>query len=188
MQTVATIRHGTWDRTPQQNTDKAQEQEIPLIAQKKIRGENFVTGMAKFGAGKNWHEFLNTMAKFGTILLCQISPFQILPFCHFALRYYHKQQPERFGTLPRGWVVPPSSCCNLAFADEAHSYGREENCSAVGAVARKPICPTPPPSPWPAMQGWGVWGGGALPAVPGGGGGRPQHLRLKMIPTSRGSF
>ena len=31
--------------------------------------------------------------------------------------------------------------------------------------------------------GFGV--GGALPAVPGGGRDRPQHLRLKRIPTSR---
>ena len=76
MQTLATIRHGARDRIPQQNTDKAQEQEIPQIAQK-ICGENFVTGMAKLSAGKIWHEFLNTMAKFGTMLLCQISPFQI---------------------------------------------------------------------------------------------------------------
>ena len=34
MQTVGTIRHGTRDRIPQQNTDKAQEQEIPQIAEK----------------------------------------------------------------------------------------------------------------------------------------------------------
>ena len=78
MQTVATIRHGTRDRIPQQNTDKAQEQENPQIAQKK-----FVTGMAKFGASKIWHEFLNCMAKFGTILLCQISPFQMSPISKF---------------------------------------------------------------------------------------------------------
>ena len=75
MQTVATIRHGTRDRIPQQNTEKAQEQEIPQIAQKRFTGNIFVTGMAKFGAGKIWHAFLNTMGKFGTILLCQISPF-----------------------------------------------------------------------------------------------------------------
>ena len=30
--------------------------------------------MAKFGAGKIWCKILNSMAKFGTILLCQISP------------------------------------------------------------------------------------------------------------------
>ena len=28
---------------------------------------------------KFWHEFLNTMAKFGTLLLCQILPYQISP-------------------------------------------------------------------------------------------------------------
>ena len=39
--------------------------------------------MAKFGAGKIWHTFLNTTAKFGTILLCQISPFQISPIPKF---------------------------------------------------------------------------------------------------------
>ena len=74
MQTVATIAHGTQDRIPQQNTDKAQEQEIPQNCTKKFRGENFVTGMANFGAGTIWHKFKNTTAKCGTILLCQISP------------------------------------------------------------------------------------------------------------------
>ena len=83
MQTVATIGHGTRDRTPQQNTDGAQEQEIPQIALKKFRGETFVTRMAKFGSGKIWHEFLNTMGKFGTILLCQILPFHISPIPKF---------------------------------------------------------------------------------------------------------
>ena len=67
MQTVATIRHGTRDRIPQQNIDKAQEQEIPQNCAKKFCVEIFVTGMAKFAVGKIWHEFLNTMAKFGTI-------------------------------------------------------------------------------------------------------------------------
>ena len=59
--------------------------------------------------------------------------------------------------------------------------GREENCSAAGAVARKPIGPTPPPF----LRDYLVLGVAYLPCQ---GGGQPQHLRLKMIPTSRGSF
>ena len=84
MQTVATIRHGTWDCILHQNTDKAREEEIPQLPQKNFRRENFVNSMAKFGAGKIWHKFSNTMAKFGTILLCQISPLQIPPIPKFS--------------------------------------------------------------------------------------------------------
>ena len=43
---------------------------------------------------------------------------------------------------------------------------------------------SPPPS-LVAVPGAGVRAGGALLAVPGGGGGRPLHTWLKMIPTLR---
>ena len=68
MPTGATIRHGTRDRIPQQNTDKAQEQEFPQIAQKQICRDRHVTGMATFGGGTIGHEFLNAGAVFRTIL------------------------------------------------------------------------------------------------------------------------
>ena len=45
--------------------------------------------------------------------------------------------------------------------------------------------PNPPLPLLGRRAGRGVWAGAALPAVPGGGGGsRPQHTWLKMIPTS----
>ena len=44
--------------------------------------------------------------------------------------------------------------------------------------------PNPPPPLLGRRDGRGVQGGGARPAVPGGGG-STQHLWLKMIPTSR---
>ena len=48
---------------------------------------------------------------------------------------------------------------------------REENCSAGGGgVTRRPIFPTPCPRSLAAVTGGGVQGGGARPAVPGGGG------------------
>ena len=41
-----------------------------------------------------------------------------------------------------------------------------------GGMARKPICPTPPPLPLLGRRaGRGVWAGAALPAVLGGRGG-----------------
>ena len=64
--------------------------------------------------------------------------------------------------------------------------GREENCFAGGGMARKPICPTPPSPSLVAVPGGGF--GLGLPYLPcrgGGGGVRPQHTWLKMIPTSR---
>ena len=58
-----------------------------------------------------------------------------------------------------------------------------------GGMARKPICPTPPSSSLVAVPGRGF--GLALPYLPcpgGGGGVRPQHTWLKIIPTSHCSF
>ena len=54
-----------------------------------------------------------------------------------------------------------------------------------GGMARKPICPTPPSPSLVAVPGGGF--GLGLPYLPcqGGGGVRPQHTWLKMIPTSR---
>ena len=71
--------------------------------------------------------------------------------------------------------------CKLQFAQTwtRQQTGREEG------MARRPICPTPPPS-LGAVPGGGF--GLALPYLPcpgGGGGVRPQHTWLKMIPTSR---
>ena len=45
--------------------------------------------------------------------------------------------------------------------------------------------PNPPLPLLGRRAGRGVWAGAALPAVPGGGGVRPQQVWLKMIPTSR---
>ena len=52
-------------------------------------------------------------------------------------------------------------------------------------MARKPICPTPPSPSLVAVPGGGF--GLGLPFLPcrGGGGVRPQHTWLKMIPTLR---
>ena len=64
---------------------------------------------------------------------------------------------------------------------------REENCFAGGGgMARKPICPTPP-LPLLGRRAGGVGVGLGLPYLPcqGGGGVRPQHTWLKMIPMSR---
>ena len=44
-----------------------------------------------------------------------------------------------------------------------------------GGVARKPIFPNPLPASLAAVTGGGVQGGGARPAVPGGGG-STQHM------------
>ena len=76
MQNVATMRHGTRDTghgTAYHNRmlTRPKSKKFPKL-HKKNRGESFVTSMAKFGAVKVWHVFLNTMANFGTILLCQI--------------------------------------------------------------------------------------------------------------------
>ena len=35
--------------------------------------------MAKLGVDEIWHKFLNSVAKYGPLLLCQILRFQILP-------------------------------------------------------------------------------------------------------------
>ena len=59
--------------------DHAEKRNMQPNCAKKNRGEILVTRMAKFGGGKIWYKFFNSMAKFGTILLCQISPFQISP-------------------------------------------------------------------------------------------------------------
>ena len=62
--------------------------------------------------------------------------------------------------------------------------GREENLRGGGGDGTEAHLPIPPPL-LGRRAGRGVWAGAALPAVPGGGGVRPQHTCLKMIPTSR---
>ena len=63
-----------------------------------------------------------------------------------------------------------------------HKVGRKLLCR--GGMARKPICPTPPSPSLVAVPGGGF--GLGRPYLPCRGGGvRPQHTWLKMIPTSR---
>ena len=73
---------------------------------KKNRGGNLVTRMEKFGAGKIWYEFVNSMAKFGTILLCQNSPFQISPIPN--------PPPPPRTVFPGGfWMLATFACMNV---------------------------------------------------------------------------
>ena len=124
---------------------------------------------------------------------------------HWSVAAIHSNP---FGSLqwpacPRLQLMPRAQCCShvsvalwrlccslrpnstIAFARHLlpqNPEGRKLLCG--GGMARKPICPTPPLPLLGRRAGRGVRAGVALPAVPGGGV-RPQHTWLKMIPTSR---
>ena len=63
--------------------------------------------------------------------------------------------------------------------------GRKLLCGGGGGDGTEAHLPNPPPPLLGRRAGRGVWVGAALPAVPRGGGGGPQHTWLKMIPMSR---
>ena len=77
---------------------------------------------------------------------------------------------------------------NCRKTGERCSYGREENCFAGGGEGwhESPFAQPPPSPSFVTVPGGGF--GLGLPYLPcrgGGGGVRPQHTWLKMIPTSR---
>ena len=78
-----------------------------------------------------------------------------------------------------GVVWPTTAVCT------GHNAWREENCFVGGGWHGSPFAQPPPLPLLGRRAGRGVWTGAAPPAVPGGGGVRPQHTLLKMIPTSR---